>query len=57
LDAELAALARPRKYYQRWFRTRAANDNMMLAPQGLRAFFRQRTFKQDQRIYTQSVNA
>jgi pimeloyl-ACP methyl ester carboxylesterase len=40
IDARLAALPRPRKYYQEWFRTRGANDNMMNAPQGLRAFFR-----------------
>ena len=40
LDAQLAALPRPRKYYQEWFRTRGANDDMMNAPQGLRAFFR-----------------
>jgi pimeloyl-ACP methyl ester carboxylesterase len=40
IDAELAKLERPRKYYQRWYRTREANDNMMGAPQGLHAFFR-----------------
>jgi pimeloyl-ACP methyl ester carboxylesterase len=40
ISAQLAALARPVKYYQLWFRTREANENMMHAPQGLRAFFR-----------------
>jgi pimeloyl-ACP methyl ester carboxylesterase len=40
IDAQLAKLERPRKYYQRWYRTREANDNMMRAPQGLHAFFR-----------------
>jgi pimeloyl-ACP methyl ester carboxylesterase len=40
IEAQLAALPRPRKYYQEWYRTREANDNMMNSPQGLRAFFR-----------------
>jgi pimeloyl-ACP methyl ester carboxylesterase len=40
MDAQLAKLERPRKYYQRWYRTREANDNLMRAPQGLHAFFR-----------------
>lgn len=40
IDVQLAALSRPRKYYQEWYRTRAANNDMMNAPQGLRAFFR-----------------
>src|SRR5437879_370836 len=40
LDAELARLDPPRKYYQNYQRTRAANDNMLHAPQGLHAFFR-----------------
>src|SRR5713226_7945090 len=40
LDAELAKLDRPRKYYQNYQRTRGANDDMLHAPQGLRAFFR-----------------
>jgi pimeloyl-ACP methyl ester carboxylesterase len=40
IDAQLAKLERPRKYYQAWYRTREANDNMMRAPQGLHAFFR-----------------
>jgi pimeloyl-ACP methyl ester carboxylesterase len=40
LDAELARLNPPRKYYQNYQRTRGANDNMLHAPQGLHAFFR-----------------
>ncbi|SFU75566.1 alpha/beta hydrolase fold [Methylobacterium sp. 174MFSha1.1] len=40
LDAELAALARPRKFYQRWYRTREANDDLLQAPQGLRDVLR-----------------
>ncbi len=40
LDAQLAALGRPRKFYQRWYRTREANDDLMQAPQGLRDFLR-----------------
>src|SRR5712691_3510614 len=40
IDAELAKLARPRKYYQNYQRTRGANDDMLHAPQGLHAFFR-----------------
>jgi pimeloyl-ACP methyl ester carboxylesterase len=40
LDAELARLKPPRKYYQNYQRTRGANDNMRHAPQGLHAFFR-----------------
>jgi pimeloyl-ACP methyl ester carboxylesterase len=40
LDAELAALPRPRKYYRNYQRTRGANDDMLHAPQGLHAFFR-----------------
>ena len=40
LDAELAKLNPPRKYYQNYQRTRAANDDMLHAPQGLHAFFR-----------------
>src|SRR5215471_18547154 len=39
-DEELAKLTPPRKYYQNYQRTRAANDNMLHAPQGLHAFFR-----------------
>jgi pimeloyl-ACP methyl ester carboxylesterase len=37
---ELAALKRPRKHYQWYYSTRAANGNMLNAPQGLHAFFR-----------------
>ncbi len=37
---ELAALPRPRKHYQRYYRTREANENMWHAPQGLHAFIR-----------------
>src|SRR5437016_4630870 len=40
LDAQLAKLNPPRKYYQNYQRTRGANDNMLHAPQGLHAFFR-----------------
>lgn len=40
IDAALAALPRPRKYYQQWNRSREANDNYMHAAQGLHAFFR-----------------
>jgi pimeloyl-ACP methyl ester carboxylesterase len=40
LDAELAQLNPPRKYYQNYQRTRGASDNMLHAPQGLHAFFR-----------------
>jgi pimeloyl-ACP methyl ester carboxylesterase len=40
LDAELARLDPPRKYYQNYQRTRGANDDMLHAPQGLSAFFR-----------------
>ena len=40
LDAGLAKLNPPRKYYQNYQRTRGANDNMLRAPQGLHAFFR-----------------
>ncbi len=34
LDAELATLNPPRKYYQNYQRTRGANDNMLHPPQG-----------------------
>jgi pimeloyl-ACP methyl ester carboxylesterase len=37
---ELAALQPPRKHYQRYYTTRAANDNMWHASQGLHAFLR-----------------
>ena len=40
LDAELAKLNPPRKYYQNYQRTRGAGDDMLHAPQGLHAFFR-----------------
>ena len=40
VDDQLAALARPRKYYQRYYTTREANNDMRNAPQGLPAFFR-----------------
>ncbi|MGU3667450.1 alpha/beta fold hydrolase [Methylobacterium sp. A49B] len=40
LDATLAALPRPRKFYQRWYRTREANDDLLRAPQGLRNVLR-----------------
>jgi pimeloyl-ACP methyl ester carboxylesterase len=40
LDAELAKLNPPRKYYQNYQRARGANDDMLHAPQGLQAFFR-----------------
>jgi len=40
LDAQLAKLNQPRKYYQNYQRTRGANDDMLHAPQGLHAFFR-----------------
>ena len=40
LDAELAQLNPPRKYYQNYQRTPGANDNMLHAAQGLHAFFR-----------------
>src|SRR5262249_8239376 len=40
LDAELAKLDPPRKYYQNYQRTPGANADMLHAPQGLAAFFR-----------------
>jgi pimeloyl-ACP methyl ester carboxylesterase len=40
IDAQLAALPRPRKYYQRYYTTREADHNMRNCPQGLHAFFR-----------------
>ena len=36
----MARLPRPRKHYQRYYRTREANDNMWRAPQGIHAFLR-----------------
>jgi len=40
LDEQLAALPHPRKYYQRYYTTREADNNMRNCPQGLHAFFR-----------------
>jgi pimeloyl-ACP methyl ester carboxylesterase len=40
MNAELAALARPRKYYREYNRTRQANDDIMNSPQGLHDYFR-----------------
>ncbi len=40
IDAELAKLPRPRKYYQNYQRKPGANEDMLYAPQGLHAFFR-----------------
>jgi pimeloyl-ACP methyl ester carboxylesterase len=40
IDEQLAALDPPRKYYQRYYTTRAANADMQNAPQGLHAFLR-----------------
>ena len=40
IDAELAALARPRKHYQRWYSTREADADMRGAPQGMHDFLR-----------------
>ena len=40
VDDQLAALPRPRKYYQRYYATREADNNMRNCPQGLHAFFR-----------------
>jgi pimeloyl-ACP methyl ester carboxylesterase len=40
IDAALAALPRPRKYYQTYYTTRPANDDMRNAPQGLHDFLR-----------------
>ena len=37
---DLAALIPPRKYYQQYYATREANDNMWHAPQGIHAFLR-----------------
>lgn len=38
--AELAALPRPRKHYQRYYTTRPANENMWHAAQGIHDFIR-----------------
>ena len=40
LADQLAALPRPRKHYQHYYQTRAANDNMWRAPQGVHAVLR-----------------
>ncbi len=40
LDAELARLDPPRKYYRNYQRKPGANEDMLHAPQGLHAFFR-----------------
>lgn len=40
IDAQLAALRRPRKYYVRYFTTREANRNLQFPPQGLHEFMR-----------------
>ena len=40
IDEQLAALPRPRKYYQRYYTTREADSQMRNCPQGLHAFFR-----------------
>jgi pimeloyl-ACP methyl ester carboxylesterase len=37
---DLAALPRPRKHYQQYYRTREANENMWHPPQGVHAFLR-----------------
>ena len=42
IDAELAALARPRKHYQQHYRTPGANAEMWHCPQGVHAFLRAR---------------
>jgi pimeloyl-ACP methyl ester carboxylesterase len=40
IEERLAALNPPRKYYQRYYTTRAANGNLQNPPQGLHAFWR-----------------
>jgi pimeloyl-ACP methyl ester carboxylesterase len=40
MNAQLAALARPRKYYREYNRTRQANEDIMNCPQGLHDYFR-----------------
>ncbi len=37
---DLAALTRPRKHYQLYYKSREANENMWHAPQGIHAFLR-----------------
>ena len=40
IDAALGRLARPRKHYQRYYSTRAANADMTTSPEGVGAFLR-----------------
>jgi len=40
INDDLAKLSPPRKYYQRYYSTREANENMWHAPQGVHAFLR-----------------
>ncbi len=40
IHADLAALARPRKHYQRYYTTREADDDMRNCPQGVHDFLR-----------------
>lgn len=40
IDAELAALNPPRKYYQKYYTTRPANEDIWHPPQGVHAFLR-----------------
>lgn len=40
VDAQLAALPHPRKYYRAYYRTREADGNLRNCPLGLHAFFR-----------------
>jgi len=40
IDAQLAALPRPRKHYQHYYTTRAANQDMWHCAQGVHAFLR-----------------
>jgi pimeloyl-ACP methyl ester carboxylesterase len=40
MDRDLAALNPPRKYYQRYYTTREANENLWHPPQGIHAFLR-----------------
>jgi pimeloyl-ACP methyl ester carboxylesterase len=40
ISESLTALSPPRKHYQAYFSTRAANDDMQRCPQGLQAFLR-----------------
>lgn len=40
INADLAALTPPRRHYQHWFAEPGANEDMLHAPQGLRAFLR-----------------